>query len=88
MKTPPTPVQVLGKLNPEIHPDSLRIYLDALRLYSEASENIEKNGAITGHPKTGAPIVNPYMEIQERASRVLMKFHREHPMFDSGKGAQ
>ena len=67
--------------NPLVDTDLLRIYLDALVLYREASANIEKNGAVTGNPKTCAPMTNPYLSIRESAARQIARFHRENPEF-------
>jgi phage terminase small subunit len=78
-----TPAQILRRLNPEIHPDELAVYLDAKTLYAEASADISKNGAIAGHPKTGAPMMNPYLPIRDLAGKTLIRFHRDHPDFRS-----
>ena len=64
-----------------IHPDVMRVYRDALQLYDEASANIETNGAVTGHPKTGAPMVNPYLDVLDTCSKTILKFHNENPMY-------
>ena len=78
MITPPD-LETICDLNPSIHRHVLAVLLDAIKLYGEASENIGKNGAITGHPKTGAPIVNPYLPIRDMASKTICQFHKEHP---------
>lgn len=39
--------------------------------YQAASENIAKNGAIVAHPRTGAPLVNPYVAIRDGALKKL-----------------
>jgi hypothetical protein len=78
-----TPQQILKRLNPDIHADELDVYLDALNLYREASANIAKNGAVTGHPKTGAPITNPYLPIRDLVSKQIVRFHKDHPDFVS-----
>jgi len=68
-----------GSEAPVVHPDELRVYRDALARYNEAADNLAKCGSVTGHPKTGAPMVNPFLDIQERAARVLERFHRNNP---------
>ena len=68
--------------NPEIDRIVLTVYLDARKLYAEASANIEKNGSVTGHPKTGAPMVNPYLSIREAAGKTLCKFHDNYPSLE------
>jgi hypothetical protein len=62
-----------------VHPDELRVYRDALFLYNEASENLTKFGAVTAHPKTGQPMVNPYLEIRDRCGRTITSFHKANP---------
>jgi hypothetical protein len=62
-----------------VHPDELRVYRDALALYNEASENLSKFGAVTAHPKTGQPMVNPYLEIRDRCGRTMTQFHKANP---------
>lgn len=51
----------------------LRVFADALRTYHEASANIHKHGAIVMHPRTGAPIQNPYLTVQEKAGATLTR---------------
>lgn len=63
----------------KVHPNELKVFKDALKLYDEASANIEKNGAVTGHPKTGAPMVNPYLAIRDLAGKTIVKFHHDNP---------
>lgn len=65
----------LAELNPKIRRDRLCIYADAMMLYREASENIARNGAITAHPRTGAPLENPYLKVRKMAADTLAKFH-------------
>lgn len=75
----------LSERNPSIHLNVITIYLDALSLYREASENIAKNGAVTGHPKTGAPITNPFLPIRDLASKTISNFHKDFPKFESSE---
>ena len=77
-------VATLGARNPDIHEDVLRIFVDALKLYAEASDNIAKNGALCGHPKTGAPMVNPYVGLRDKCARTIAAFHARWPKFDDG----
>lgn len=51
--------------------DRATMYADAFLEYREASENIDKNGAIVAHPRTGNPIENPYISIRDRAGKKL-----------------
>jgi phage terminase small subunit len=46
-------------------------YADAFLEYREASENIERNGVIVAHPRTGAPMPNPYVRVRDAALKKL-----------------
>lgn len=63
----------LAKDNPKASAVALRIYADALRTYNEAADNVRKHGAICSHPRTGAPIENPYLKIRAQQAAVLSK---------------
>jgi phage terminase small subunit len=54
----------------------VQVFADALSAYQEVWENIRKNGTIVMHPRTGAPIKNPYLEIQTRAGETLTKMRK------------
>ena len=69
-------VDILAELtreNPKANAVDLRVYADALATYREAAENIDRNGAIVQHPRTGAPIENPYLKIRTSAGATLTK---------------
>lgn len=51
--------------------DRAAMYADAYLEYQAASENIAKNGVIVAHPRTGAPLVNPYVAIRDGALKKL-----------------
>lgn len=61
----------LQKDNPTRRLIDLQVFADALIVYSEASKNIRAHGAIVSHPRTGAPIENPYLKIQTQKGAVL-----------------
>jgi phage terminase small subunit len=63
----------LRKDNRSTRAIDLRVFADALRTYHEASANIRKHGAIVMHPRTGAPLENPYLKVQEKAGAVLTR---------------
>jgi len=52
--------------------DRAVFYADAYVEYQEATKNIDENGAIVQHPRTGNPIENPYLVIRDRALRKLL----------------
>jgi phage terminase small subunit len=63
----------LKRLNPAAPAHRIAIYADAFLLYREASDNIAKCGAITAHPRTGAPLENPYLKVRAAQSAIMMK---------------
>lgn len=63
----------LRRENPDGHEHDLAIYADAFRSYQAAADNIERNGDIVLHPRTGQPMENPYNAIREKAATALRK---------------
>lgn len=63
----------LRKDNPTKRSIDLQVFADALSVYKEAAQNVRANGAIVSHPRTGAPIENPYLKIQTAKGAVLAK---------------
>jgi phage terminase small subunit len=51
--------------------DKAVFYTDAYLTHQEASENVQRNGAIVNHPRTGNPIINPYLQIRDTAAKTL-----------------
>lgn len=66
-------VAALRLENPTARTVDLQVYADALRTYREAADNVRKNGAVVLHPRTGAPLENPYLKIQASTGAVLAK---------------
>jgi phage terminase small subunit len=48
-------------------------YADVFMTYREAQRNIDQNGAVVAHPRTGAPLENPYLKIRDRALTQLRR---------------
>ena len=69
-------VAKLREVNPSSRRDSIEMYAAAFCQWQEASENIAVNGTICAHPRTGAPIENPYLKIQTMAMRNMQQFDR------------
>ena len=63
----------LRALNPRATPARIQIYADALADYRQAQANISEFGAIVFHPRTGAPIDNPYLRVRDRAADRLLR---------------
>jgi len=70
-------IALLVELNPGCDLGILTMYADVFETYTEAQENIGRNGAINMHPKTGAPIQNPYLAVRDTCLRQLMKLDVE-----------
>ena len=47
------------------------IYADAFLAYQTAQANILEHGEIVAHPRTGAPIDNPYCATRARAAKAM-----------------
>ena len=72
-------VDILAELradNPKARTVDLQVFADALTVYSEAAKNVREHGAIVTHPRTGAPIENPYLKIQTAKGAALVKMNR------------
>ncbi len=66
----------LAKDNPRSSLVEVEIFAAALRTYDEAAKNVCENGAICSHPRTGAPITNPYLAIRDKQAAMLSKMRR------------
>lgn len=62
-------VASLTAQNPRSDPAKIAIYADALADYRGAQANIDEHGTIVFHPRTGAPIPNPYLAVRDRAAQ-------------------
>lgn len=52
----------------------LDAFANAMFYYVEAKNNIQRNGTIVAHPKTGAPIENPYNKILKDKLQTIKDF--------------
>lgn len=62
--------------NPTARVDDVELYARQFLTYLEAAENIEKNGTIVGHPRTGQPMENPYVKVRTAAQSSMQKMKR------------
>lgn len=62
--------------NPAARKIDLQIYADALRVYVEGAKNVLANGAVCAHPRTGAPLENPYLKIVAQQGAILTKMRQ------------
>ena len=63
--------RLLKKANPRAPSAKIEIVAALCALYLEAAKNVEANGAIVAHPRTSAPMENPYLSILEKQGRAL-----------------
>lgn len=47
------------------------LYADAFCEYRAAVRNIAEHGSIVLHPRTGAPVDNPYLKVRDKARKAL-----------------
>lgn len=77
---PPTPrtkddvLRILREDNPsrQLAP-KIAIYADAFLEYQAAQANIDEHGAVVFHPRTGAPIDNPFIRVRNAASKLMLQ---------------
>lgn len=70
--------RVLRAANPRADEAAIRAYAAALRDYAAAEANVAEHGAIVLHPRTGAPVENPFLGIRERSAAAMMKAKLRH----------
>lgn len=63
----------LVEANPFASATEIALCADAYADYAAAQANIDEHGTIVFHPRTGAPIENPYLAIRSRAAALLLK---------------
>ena len=71
-----TIIEILNKNNPDRSQVELAMYADAYIDYKTAADNIRENGAVCSHPKTGAPIENPFLKVRQQMQVALAKMKR------------
>lgn len=69
-------VAVLRRDNPDAREDDIAMYADSFMDYQQAAANIAEYGTIVAHPRTGAPIENPYGKVKIAAMNSLRKMVR------------
>jgi phage terminase small subunit len=71
--------------NPRAARSDIEMYADLLLDYQAAQSNIDAHGAIVFHPKTGAPIDNPYLRVRAAATATMRKIRLDtSALWDSG----
>lgn len=59
--------ELLQKDNPKTPTGQIELYSRQFATYLEAAENIQANGVIVSHPRTGQPMENPYLKVRAAA---------------------
>ena len=62
--------------NPQARTDDVELYTSQFLTYCEAADNIARNGAIVAHPRTAAPMDNPYLRVRTEAMAAMQKIAR------------
>ena len=65
----------LHALNPRASENEVRAFVDQLRTYRRAQENLLEVGEVCVHPQTGAPMVNPWLKPRDDALRMMQGMH-------------
>lgn len=66
-------IKILSENNKSKRQDRIIMYIDFYIDYQIASANIREKGTICAHPKTGAPMENPYVKIRSQMTAEMMK---------------
>jgi len=64
--------QLLRDTNEDASEDLVRLYVDTWAIYTDAQANLDENGAVCQHPRTGQPFENPYLKVRDRAMASLL----------------
>jgi len=57
---------------PRARADKVAMYADAFCDYRLAQANIKEHGPIVLHPRTSAPIDNPYLKVRDAARKTML----------------
>lgn len=72
MRTEAEIVAVLRAANPRAKDHAVAIYAATFLEYHKAKANIDENGPIVFHPRTGEPIPNPFLAVRDRAAKSIL----------------
>jgi phage terminase small subunit len=77
-------VEALRGLNPHLPDDRIYQYAAALYDYRTAQANVDEHGAVVFHPRTGAPIENPYLGVRDRATKTIAALTKDRKINSAG----
>lgn len=67
-------VEALERLNPRGKREDIMLFASFFLDFQEAEINIREHGTIVAHPRTAAPIDNPYLRIKQVSAAAMRKF--------------
>lgn len=65
-------IDLLRPLNPKASDAQIAIYAAAFVEHAVAQTNIDANGTIVFHPRTGSPIENPYTSVRDSRAKLML----------------
>ena len=70
-------IAVLRRSNPNGKEQSIQLYAQSFLEYVEAVFNVEANGTVCAHPRTGQPIENPFCKVKAAAMSSMGKMLKQ-----------
>ena len=64
-------IEILMESNGPEQRHFVEMYVTSFLTYLEAEDNIRRVGAVVAHPRTGAPLENPYLKVRSQAMREM-----------------
>ena len=68
--------QLIEEENPGSKIDDVELYCHQFLTYIEAAQNVLTNGTIVAHPRTAAPMENPYVKVRAAALGAMKRIKR------------
>lgn len=72
-------IAYLRRENPSASLQAVALYADAYAEYRAAMANIREHGAVVFHPRSGAPVDNPFLKVRDNARKALGEFAKPGP---------
>lgn len=66
-------VEMLRRSNPDAREQTLQLYAQSFVEYVEAQANVEANGTVCAHPRTGQPMENPFCRVKSKSMADMTK---------------
>lgn len=64
-------IELLTQHNAPTRAPDIAMYAASFISYLEADDNINRNGSIVAHPRTGSPMENPYLKVRAAAMKEM-----------------